>query len=175
MGELHSATDLRKVNTVSAKIVRTMSGYRNLLVVAFVLVLSFEYSQGMGWRQTGRSMQHGQWRQQSSQQLPDIGGLFKKKVAAKAGLLGGLLTLKKKLLAPIIGIKKKLIAPIIGIKKKLLAPIIGIKKKLVAKKAGLLTAKLGLKQKLIGAKMGLLGGLTRQSSGGHRGHRGWQG
>merc|ERR1712227_161738 len=136
MGELHSATDLRKVNTVSAKIVRTMSGYRNLLVVAFVLVLSFEYSQGMGWRQTGRSMQHGQWRQQSSQQLPDIGGL---------------------------------------IKKKLLAPIIGIKKKLVAKKAGLLTAKLGLKQKLIGAKMGLLGGLTRQSSGGHRGHRGWQG
>merc|ERR1712227_121212 len=164
MGELHSATDLRKVNTVSAKIVRTMSGYRNLLVVAFVLVLSFEYSQGMGWRQTGRSMQHGQWRQQSSQQLPDIGGLFKKKVAAKAGLLGGLLTLKKKLLAPIIGIKKKLIAPIIGIKKKLLAP-----------KAGLLTAKLGLKQKLIGAKMGLLGGLTRQSSGGHRGHRGWQG
>jgi|ERR1711976_212018 len=137
------------------KIARTMSALK-FLVVALSLVLCTNSVQGMGYGQrTG--MHHQQ------KALPDIGGLFKKKVAAKVDFLGGLVQLKQALLQPLIGLKKKIVSPIIGIKKGL----IGVKTKLIRPVFDIKKKKLQAVRGLIDTKINLLDGFS--SGGGHQG------
>jgi len=170
----------REYARTQQKIVRRMmSATLKLVVATFVLILAVQNCQGGGYGKPGRMQMHGGWRQQSGKQLPDIGGLFKKKIDAKKNLLSGLVSLKKSLLSPLVNLKKSILTPILGLKRGLIQKKAGLVKGLLAPIAGIKKAKLSAVRGILDKKIGLLGSFgNKGGSSSHHGsyrssHRGW--